>query len=143
MEYVLMKKENIEHFCKDLNDYLKIMFNYKKNHSYTSNANIHAYSKKFDIYLRWNGAYYLTKFPKNLTIARIGFFKEREGYGKDFLQFLLKISWKYKFDYIIIEATNIKSANFAQKFGFQKIDDMDGRNFVITIYELRKIMNYD
>ncbi len=138
-----MKEEDILLFTKDLNDYLKIMFKYKKSHAYISRGKINAYTSKFDIYLRWNGVYYLTKFPNNLTIARIGFFKERQGYGKAFLQFLLKISWKYKFDYLIIENANEKSANFAQKFGFQKIDNMDGKHFVIAICELRKIINHD
>lgn len=117
------------------------MFKYKKKYSHAVGTNICAYSRKFDIYLRWNGAYYSKNFPKNLTIARIGFYQERQGYGKAFLYFLLECSSKYQFDYIVIEATNKKSASFAQKFGFQKIDDEDGRNFVIAINNLRIIMN--
>lgn len=136
-----MEKENIPYFCKDLNSYLKTTFKYKRDYSYAIDANICAFSKKFDIYLRWNGVYYSKKFPKNLTIARIGFYKKRQGYGKSFLYFLIECSFKYQFDYIVIEATNEKSASFAQKFGFQKIDDEDGRNFVIAINDLRIIMS--
>ncbi|DAB38853.1 MAG: hypothetical protein A2023_07210 [Sulfuricurvum sp. GWF2_44_89] len=136
-----MEKESIPYFCEDLNSYLKTMFKYKKNYSHAIDATICAYSKKFDIYLRWNGVYYSTKFPKNLTIARIGFYKERKGYGKALLCFLIECSSKYQFDYIVIEATNEKSASFAHKFGFQKIDDEDGRNFVIAINDLRIIMS--
>ncbi|MDD5052587.1 MAG: hypothetical protein PHO27_07650 [Sulfuricurvum sp.] len=136
-----MEKENIPYFCEDLNSYLKKTFKYKKNYSHAVDANISAFARKFDIYLRWNGVYFSKNFPKNLTIARIGFYKKRQGYGKAFLDFLIECSFKYQFDYLIIEATNEKSASFAHKFGFQKIDDEDGRNFVISINDLRIIMS--
>lgn len=138
-----MNQEHIAHFCEDLNVYLKAMFNYKRNRIHCSiNANICTNTKKFDIYLRWNGVYFSNKFPKNITIARIEFYKERKGYGQSFLKFLFECSLKYNFDYIVIEATNIKSSSFAQKFGFKKVDDEGGRNFVITTCDLKKILNY-
>jgi hypothetical protein len=136
-----MEKASIPHFCQDLNSYIKTMFKYKRDYSYAIDANICAFARKFDIYLRWNGVYFSKNFPKNLTIARIEFYKKRQGYGKAFLDFLIECSSKYQFDYLIIEATNEKSASFAYKFGFQKIDDEDGRNFVIAINDLKIIMS--
>ena len=71
---------------------------------------------------------YLIYKPSNLVnkknmlvIARLEFNEERKGHGTEFLNFLCKVSKKYKIENIALEQTNLKSSLFAQRFGFKEL----------------------
>lgn len=89
-------------------------------------------NKRVDLYLRIRKVKSL--FPPDcLIIARIGFRKERVGHGTHFVQFLTEIAVKYGFKHIGLESTNEKSSSFAEKLGFQSIDDSD---YVASVEDL-------
>lgn len=86
-----------------------------------------------DLYLRLRRMESL--FPANcLIIARLGFEQERIGHGTDFVRFLTGIAVRYGFEYIGIESTNLKSATFAQKLGFEEINK--STNYAIPVSDL-------
>lgn len=71
--------------------------------------------------------------PDYLIIARLGFSKERIGYGTHFIRFLTGIARKYGLNHISIECANIKSGAFAKKLGLYSID---GENYTIVVVGL-------
>lgn len=73
-------------------------------------------------------------FPLDcLIIARISFDKERIGHGSHFVKFLAETALKYGFKHIGIESVNYKSIAFAEKLGFQSIDDS---NYTVSVEKL-------
>lgn len=89
-------------------------------------------NKRIDLYLRIRQIQSL--FPPDcLIIARIGFTKEGVGHGMHFVRFLSDIALIYDFKYIGIESTNEKNKTFAEKLGFQSIDD---DNYAASVEDL-------
>jgi predicted GNAT superfamily acetyltransferase len=128
----------IDEFRNELNEYLKSKFGYKKSIAYCRGLNIYADRKKFDIMIRFF-SYHSHRYPNTITIARIHFFEQKKGLGKDFLKFLIKSSNKYSYDNIVIESTNDNSAAFARKLGFNNIvvENKNSKDYVISINELK------
>lgn len=138
-----MKNEDIKYFCNDLNKYLKTKYKYKRNHAYENNLTICAYTKQFDIYLRWNAEWWKEKYNNILVIARIYFREIEKGHGSSFLKFILDNADKYNYSYILIEQVNENSSVFAEKLGFNPTDNVKRKNYVISIDKLRSVLtNY-
>lgn len=68
-------------------------------------------------------------FPPNFLVnARLGFSKERAGYGTQFFQFVTQVSRKNGLNHIGIECANSKSCMLTPKFGFYFIDSSNLSN---------------
>ena len=123
-----------EELRNDIDRYLMERFKYRKSLVCLTVDNIISIRRnsRVDLYLRIRKVE--SRFPPDcLIIARLGFSKERIGYGTHFLQFLTGIALKYGFRYIGIECANEKSSVFAKKLGFYSID---GENYAIAVDKL-------
>ena len=123
-----------EELRADIDHYLMERFKYRKSLVRLTVDNIIATRRnsRIDLYLRIRKVESL--FPPDcLIIARLGFSKERIGYGTHFLRFLTGIALKHGFRYIGIECANTKSGAFAKKLGFNSIDD---ENYSTTVNNL-------
>lgn len=123
-----------EELRNDIDRYLMERFKYRKSLVCLTIDNVIATRRnsRIDLYLRIRKVESL--FPPDcLIIARLGFSKERIGYGTQFLRFLTGVALKYGFRYIGIECTNAKSGAFAKKLGFESIDS---ENYAITVDNL-------
>lgn len=123
-----------EEIRKEIDIYLMQRFNYRLSLVYLTPDNIIATRRnsRINLYLRVRKKGSL--FPPHcLTIARIGFKKERIGHGSHFIQILAGIALKYGFKYIGIESTNEKSRSLAEKLGFLSID---GSNYAVSVDNL-------
>ena len=118
----------------DIDRYLMERFKYRKSLVRLTVDNIIATRRnsRIDLYLRIRRVESL--FPPDcLTIARLGFSKERIGHGTHFLRFLTGVARKYGFNHIGIECANDKSSTFAKKLDFYSIDN---ENYFITVNNL-------
>ena len=123
-----------EELRADIDRYLMERFKYRRSLVYLTVDNVIATRRnsRIDLYLRIRKIQSL--FPPDcLIIARLGFSKERIGHGTDFLRFLTEIALKYGFRYIGIECANTKSHVFANKLGFNSVDD---ENYSTTVNNL-------
>lgn len=123
-----------EELRADIDRYLMERFKYRKSLVTLTIDNVITTRRnsRIDLYLRIRKVESL--FPPDcLIIARLGFSKERIGYGTHFLQFLTGVALKYGFRYIGIECANVKSGAFAKKLGFNSIDD---ENYFTTVNNL-------
>lgn len=119
---------------QEIDRYLMERFKYRLSLLYLTLDNIISTrkNKRVDLYLRIRKVESL--FPPDcLIIAKIGFRKERVGHGTHCIHFLTEIAVKYGFRYIGIESANEKSSSFAQKFGFQSVDES---NYVASVGDL-------
>ena len=123
-----------EELRNDIDRYLMERFKYRTSLVYLTVDNVITTRRnsRIDLYLRIRKVESLFS-PDCLIIARLGFSKERIGYGTHFLQFLTGVALKYGFRHIGIECANIKSSTFARKLGFISIDD---ENYSITVNNL-------
>jgi hypothetical protein len=118
----------------DIDRYLMERFKYRKSlvQLTMDNVIITRRNSRVDLYLRIRRIE--SRFPPDcLIIARLGFSKERIGYGTHFLRFLTEVARKYGFNHIGIECANTKSSTFAKKLGFYSID---GENYAIAVTNL-------
>ena len=118
----------------DIDRYLMERFKYRKSlvRLTMDNVIITRRNSRVDLYLRIRRIE--SRFPPDcLIIARLGFSKERIGYGTHFLRFLTEVARKYGFNHIGIECANTKSSTFAKKLGFYSID---GENYAIATTNL-------
>mgnify|MGYP000495405423 FL=1 len=118
----------------DIDRYLMERFKYRKSlvRLTMDNVIITRRNSRVDLYLRIRRIE--SRFPPDcLIIARLGFSKERIGYGTHFLRFLTEVARKYGFNHIGIECANTKSSTFAKKLGFYSID---GENYAIAVTNL-------
>ena len=123
-----------EELRADIDRYLMERFKYRKSLIRLTVDNIIATRRnsRVDLYLRIRRTE--SRFPPDcLIIARLGFSKERIGYGTHFIRFLTEVVRKYGFKYIGIECANAKSGAFAKKLGFYSID---GENYTISVSNL-------
>lgn len=114
--------------------YLMKRFRYRCSLVYLTPDNIVTTRRnsRIDLYLRMRRIESL--FPPDcLIIARISFKKERIGHGSHFVQFLAETALKYGFKHIGIESVNHKSRTFAEKLGFQSIDNS---NYTVSVENL-------
>ncbi|PNA85050.1 MULTISPECIES: GNAT family N-acetyltransferase [unclassified Pseudomonas] len=56
---------------------------------------------------------------ETLVIARICFEEQRQGHGRDLLNWLVQLAPEIGYKYIAIEAANEKSSAFGKRFGFE------------------------
>jgi hypothetical protein len=117
-----------------LNDYLTHTFDYQRSfaHFGLSNNVISAKRKKVDLHLRFFDDPKIREKP-TIVIARIGFHKERVGYGKHFMRFISEIAREHKYEFIEFESYNYKSAQFAKSLGFTFL----GEDEKIAVLKLR------
>ena len=128
------KKEYLIEICGDINVYLMDSFGYKTPPAYISFERIIVFRKKVDLLIRFFRSK-VNQWDKNtIVIARIGFKRQRSGYGSSLLRFLANIADNRGFKNIGIESANELSANFAKKFGFSNIG---GDDWVITTKKLK------
>lgn len=123
-----------EELRADIDRYLMERFKYRKSLVRLTVDNIITTRRnsRVDLYLRIRKVQ--SRFPPDcLIIARLGFSKERIGYGTHFLRSLTEVARKYGFNHIGIECANDKSSAFAKKLGFYSID---GENYTITVTNL-------
>ena len=130
-------EQETSEFCNDLNCYLMETYGYKRQPAYLTPDNcIGANRKAFKIYLRCKPTQEVGWGVNTLVIAQIGFYKQRIGNGSSFLKFLVKMSAKYGFKNIGIEAAiNEKIVNFAKKYGF--VNYQRDSDWIVSIDVLR------
>jgi hypothetical protein len=127
-------KEEIIEICKEINTHLMNSLGYKIPPAYISFERIIVFRKKVDLLIRFFRSK-VNQWDKNtIVIARIGFKRQRSGYGSSLLRFLANIADNRGFKNIGIESANELSANFAKKFGFSNIG---GDDWVITTKKLK------
>lgn len=102
------------------------------------NFRIVAKRAAFDIYIRF-GQTWIKPYCKTIVIARIGFHKERVGYGTELLKKLTVFAVHFKYQFIAIECVNSNSSAFARHFGF--IPYENDKNYIIATEKLRTIFN--
>ncbi|WP_288440928.1 GNAT family N-acetyltransferase [uncultured Pseudomonas sp.] len=66
-----------------------------------------------------------------LVLARIGFTKERVGYGRALVQRLVELAAKFSYRYLAIESANANASAFAERLGFSPRDN--GRHWIGTV----------
>lgn len=84
------------------------------------NVNI-AFSKRYDdLYLRF-GKYAFAdhKDKKYIVVARIGFRKQKHGYGTTLLKELCNFGEKFGYEYLEVECPNPDCQAFMKKLGFK------------------------
>ena len=128
-----------EKILQAINEYLMAKFGYKTPPVYFSTSDVtisnHFKRKKINLHLRLireGGGFWQSD---TLVIARIGFRKERKGYGRDFLQFLSELASNNGFRFIGIENTNTASSQFAKKLGFTSHKNSE-RDYVVVVENL-------
>ena len=124
-----------EKIRKEIDNYLMNRFKYRLSLVYLTPDNIIICRRnsRVNLYLRLRRIESL--FPPDcLIIARIGFTKERIGHGTHFIRFLTEIVVKYGFKHIGLESTNEKSKSFAEKLGFESINN--DNNYVGSVEDL-------
>lgn len=98
-----------------------------------------AFSKSLnDLYLRFGKyAYAVYKDKKYIVVARIGFRKQKNGYGTTLLKELCIFGEKFGYEYLEIECPNPDCQVFMQKLGFKD-------EFYLPINQLKKsIQEYE
>ncbi|ADI91655.1 GNAT family N-acetyltransferase [Acinetobacter oleivorans] len=102
------------------------------------NVNI-AFSKRYDdLYLRF-GKYAFAdhKDKKYIVVARIGFRKQKHGYGTTLLKELCNFGEKFGYEYLEVECPNPDCQAFMKKLGFKD-------QFYLPINQLKKsIQKYE
>lgn len=115
---------------EDLNKFLMETFGLKRKPAYAIHrCNINTESRKnFKIYMRVNAPSYF--FPdKIITFANVEFNPNRKGYMSKLIKFFCENRYKYEIEYIGLEqCVSICSKNFAQKYGFNKIEDKESNS---------------
>lgn len=143
----VMPKEIVDvqtvELCKLVNHYLMEKFPYRKEPASLgiSRNTIYVYRASIELYLRFKPRYLKPIDPNALVIARMGFRRQREGYGTDLLRFLVRHAVDFGIDTIVIESPHSESIQaFGKKFEFKRINE----DFLVTstVALLKKLDQY-
>lgn len=74
-----------------------------------------------------------------LVLARIGFTKERPGYGRVLVQRLVELAPKFGYRYLTIESANANVSAFGERLGFSPRGN--GRHWIGAVDDVQKVLN--